>query len=80
MNPNFEKMSIPELRAYVLENREDKEAIRALFYHPKLKWKTSPPIFTKDGKPIEENIRIAEENICKLAEAEKRKERNQIDE
>ncbi|MEC4987766.1 MAG: hypothetical protein SAJ37_03370 [Oscillatoria sp. PMC 1068.18] len=73
-------MSITELRAYVLANREDKEAIRALFYRPNLKWKTSPPMFTKDGQPIEENIRIAEENIRQLTEAEERKERTQTDE
>ena len=30
MKPNFEIMSKAELRAYVLENKEDKEALRAL--------------------------------------------------
>ncbi len=28
--PNFETMSKPQLRAYVLEHREDREALRAL--------------------------------------------------
>ena len=30
MKPNFEKMSKAQLRAYVLEHKEDKEALRAL--------------------------------------------------
>lgn len=30
MKPNFEKMSKAQLRAYVLEHREDREALRAL--------------------------------------------------
>ena len=30
MKPNFEIMSKAELRAYVLEHKEDKEALRAL--------------------------------------------------
>jgi hypothetical protein len=30
MKPNYEEMSVPELRAYVLEHREDDEAIRVL--------------------------------------------------
>jgi hypothetical protein len=34
MKPNFEEMSVPELRAYVLEHRDDIEAIRVLFHHP----------------------------------------------
>ncbi|WP_198525380.1 DUF6887 family protein [Kamptonema formosum] len=49
MKPNFEQMSVPELRAYVLEHRDDIEAIRALFHHPSLKWKTMPPLFTPEG-------------------------------
>lgn len=83
MKPNFEQMSVPELKAYVRENRNDIEAIRALFYHPNLKWKTMPPLATKKGEPIEENIHLAEEAIReKLArakaqqnEAELKKER-----
>ncbi len=41
MKPNFEQMSITDLRVYdVREHRDDIEAIRALFHHPSLKWKT----------------------------------------
>jgi hypothetical protein len=78
MKPNFEEMSVPQLRAYVLEHREDDEAIRALFHHPSLehKWKTMPPMFTEDGKPIEENIRLAEEEFRKAIEKEKQREQN----
>jgi hypothetical protein len=74
MKPNFEEMSVPELRAYVLTHREDDEAIRALFHHPSLKWKTFPPMFTEDGQPVEENIRIAEEALCKKLEEDRRKQ------
>ncbi|BAZ09938.1 hypothetical protein NIES4071_17520 [Calothrix sp. NIES-4071] len=63
MKSNFEEMSVPELRRYVLAHRDDMEAIRALFHHPSLKWKTMPRLFKEDGSPIEENIRIAEEEI-----------------
>jgi hypothetical protein len=71
MKPNFEQMSVPELRAYVLGHRDDIEAIRALFHHPSLKWKTMPPLVTQDGLPIEENIRIAEEAIRQRAEVDR---------
>lgn len=75
MKPNFEEMSVPELRAYVLAHRDDIEAIRALFYHPTLKWKTMPPLVTQDDLPIEENIRIAEEAIRQRAERDREKHR-----
>jgi hypothetical protein len=68
MKPNFTEMSVSQLRAYVLEHREDDEAIRALFHHPSLKWVTMPPMFTEDGQPIEDNIRQAEENFRQLIE------------
>ena len=68
MKPNFEEMSVPELRAYVLAHREDDEAIRALFHHPSLKWTTFPPMFTENGEPIEENFQIAEEALRKRIE------------
>ncbi|WP_398344916.1 DUF6887 family protein [[Scytonema hofmanni] UTEX B 1581] len=29
-------MSVPELRKYVLEHRDDMEAMRSLFHHPRL--------------------------------------------
>lgn len=75
MKPNYEEMSIPELRAYVLEHREDDEAIRVLFHHPSLKWKTFSPMYTEDGKPIEENIRLAEEELRKAIEKDRERER-----
>ncbi len=77
MKPNFKEMSVPALRAYVLAHRDDIEAIRALFHHPSLKWKTMPPLVTQDGLPVEENIRIAEEAIRQRAERaqEKRTEK-----
>ena len=68
MKPNFTEMSVSELRAYVLEHREDDEAIRALFHHPSLKWVTMPPMFAEDGQPIEENICQAEETFRQLIE------------
>lgn len=73
MKPNFEEMSVPDLRAYVLEHRDDIEAIRALFYHPSLKWRTMPPLAAKDGTPIEENIRLSEEAIKQRIEQIKKK-------
>jgi hypothetical protein len=75
MKPNFEEMSVPELRAYVLAHRDDIEAIRVLFHHPTLKWKTMPPLVTQDGLPIEENIRIAEEAIRQRAESDRENQR-----
>lgn len=75
MKPNFNEMSVPELRAYVLAHRDDDEAIRALFHHPSLKWKTMPPLVTTDGLPIEENIRIAEDAIRQRAERDREKQR-----
>lgn len=63
MKPNFEQMSITELRAYVLAHRQDNEAIYALFHHPSLNWVTTPPLFTQDGQAIPENIHQAEESL-----------------
>lgn len=76
MKPNFSEMSVPDLRVYVLEHRDDIEAIRALFHHPSLKWKTMPPLCTPEGIPIEENIRIAEEAIKQRIEAEENRNRD----
>ena len=70
MKPNFIEMSVSELRAYVLKNRDDDEAIRALFHHPSLHWVKVPSMFTEDGKPIEKNIRQAEEALRKRIEQE----------
>lgn len=75
MKPNFEEMSVPDLRAYVLKHRDDIEAMRALFYHPSLKWRTMPPLVNKDGTPIEENIRLSEEAIKqRIEQIEKKKD------
>ena len=73
MKPNFEEMSVPDLRAYVLEHRDDIEAIRALFEHPTFKWQTMPPLCTPEGVPIPENIRIAEEALQQKIKKENQK-------
>lgn len=73
MKPNFEEMSVPDLRAYVLDHRDDIEAIRVLFHHPTLKWQTMPPLCTPEGVPIQENIRIAEEALKQRIEKENQK-------
>jgi len=75
MKPNFKEMSVPELRVYVLKHRDDMEAIRALFHHPSLKWRTMPPLVAQDGMPIEENIRIAQEAIRQRSERDREKQR-----
>ncbi|MGH2416484.1 MAG: DUF6887 family protein [Microcystaceae cyanobacterium] len=76
MSQDFDKMSKAELTAYVLENRNDIEAIRYLFRTPPgVEIKRYPPMVTDDGKPIEENIRIAEEAIRqKIEELDKKKQ------
>ena len=64
MKPNYKTMSKAELKAYVLEHREDIEAIRFLFeVPPGVKVKRYPPVATEEGIPIEENIRIMEQAI-----------------
>ena len=80
MSQNFEQMSKSELTAYVLENRNDLEAMRYLFrIPPGVKVKRYPPMFTEDGKPIEENIRIVEEAIRQKLEEIDRKKQNKPD-
>ncbi|GBF80456.1 DUF6887 family protein [Aphanothece sacrum] len=74
MKPDFEKMSKAELKSYVLEHRDDLEAIRLLFSTPPgVEIKRYPAMFTDDGQPIEENIRIGEEAIQQRIEQEKGK-------
>ena len=64
MKPNFEAMSKAELKAYVLEHRDDLEAIRLLFrVPPGVEVKRYSSICTEEGIPIEENIRIMEKAI-----------------
>jgi len=79
MKPNFEAMSKSELTAYVLENRNDLEAIRILFRTPPgTEVKRYPPMFTPAGEPIERNIQIAEEAIRqKLEELDRKKQGEQ---
>ncbi len=77
MKPNFEQMSVTELRAYVLEHRDDIEAIRVLFHHPSLKWKRMPPMFTAEGVPIEENIRLGEEALRQRVEQSQQEAREE---
>ncbi|MBW4634345.1 MAG: hypothetical protein KME30_21265 [Iphinoe sp. HA4291-MV1] len=69
MKPNFAQMSKAELKAYVLANRDDIEAIRFLFQIPLgMEVKRYPPMYDEDGLPIEENIRLAEEAIRERVE------------
>jgi hypothetical protein len=71
MKPNYEAMSKAELRAYVLEHRDDLEAIRLLFQIPNgVEIKRYPPVSTEEGIPIEENIRIMEQAIREKIEQE----------
>ena len=77
MKPNFEEMSVPDLRAYVLEHRDDIEAIRALFKHHYLKWQPMPPLCTPEGVPIQENIRIAEEALKQKIKKENQKNQDE---
>ncbi len=73
MKPNFEKMSKAELKAYVLQHRDDIEAVRHLFSRrtPERENKHYPPL-SKNGVPIEENIRIMEEAIKRRIEEEEK--------
>jgi hypothetical protein len=72
MKPNFAQMSTKELKAYVLANREDIEALEILLSRrtPDSEAIIYPSMFTEDGKPIEENIRIAEEAIAQRVQQE----------
>ena len=80
MKPNFESMTKSELTAYVRSNRNDMEAIRFLFRTPPgVEVKRYPPMFTKEGTPIEENIRIAEEAIRQRIEEEDRRNQHKKD-
>ncbi len=69
MKPNFAQMSKAELKAYVLANRDDTEAIRFLFrIPPGIEVKRYPTMYDEEGAPIEENIRVAEEAIRQRVE------------
>lgn len=73
MKPNFNEMSRDQLRAYVLEHRDDMEAVRLLFTVPPGKEVKRYPAPYINGQPIEENIRIMEEAIRQRIEEEDRK-------
>lgn len=72
MKPNFAQMSTKELRAYVLAHREDIEALEILFSRrtPDSQAIIYPSMFTEDGQPIQENIRIIEEAIAQRVQQE----------
>lgn len=80
MKPNFEEMSRDTLRAYVLEHRNDIEAIRALFHRPSAKRQKMPPMFDENGQIIEENVRLREELLRQRAEEEHQTRREIEDE
>ncbi len=74
MKPNYEAMSKAELRTYVLQHREDLEAIRLLFQIPDgVEVKRYPSVCTDEGIPIEENILIMEQAIREKIEQENQK-------
>lgn len=72
MKPNFKEMSAKELRTYILAHRDDLEALDALVSRrtPDSEATIYPSMFTEEGLPIEENIRIAQEAIRQRIEAE----------
>ncbi len=73
MKPNYEAMNKAELKAYVLEHREDIEAIRLLFQiQYDVDIKKYPPVCTEEGIPIEENINIMKRAIEEKIEQENR--------
>lgn len=59
--PNFEEIDTPSLRVYVLENCNDLEAMGTLFSRRTSDSKVYPPMYAKDGQPVEESIRLAKE-------------------
>ncbi len=61
------------VRAYVLDYREDIEALEVFFSRrtPDSEAIIYPSMFTKDGKPIEENRRIIEEAIAQKIQQQK---------
>ena len=60
MKPNFEKMSKAELRAYVLQHREDEEALRSLMSR-------------RDPNAVKYNFPNTEEGRQQMKEVIKRK-------
>ena len=76
MKPDYEKMSKAELKAYVLQHREDIEAIRLLFtVPPDVEVKCYPPVVTEEGVPIPNNLHIMKQAIQeKIAEDNQRQD------
>ena len=71
MKPNYQAMSKEELKQYVLNHRDDSDAIRVFFQHQDdVDVKRYPPVCTEDGTPLEENIRIMEQAISEKIEQE----------
>ncbi len=66
MKHNFAEMSTKELRVYVLEHRDDVEALEVLFSRrtPDSEATIYPSMFTEDGKPVADNIRMMVEAIA----------------
>ena len=64
MKPNYEAMTKSELRKYVLNHKDDMEAIRLLFKTPnENQIQRYPSICTEDGETIPENLQIMEQAI-----------------
>ncbi|MFB2881351.1 DUF6887 family protein [Floridanema aerugineum] len=78
MKPNFKEMSTKDLRAYLLAHRDDLEALDTLVSRrtPDSEATIYPCMFTEEGLPIEENIRIAEEAIRQRVEAENNRKKD----
>ncbi|MBC6476872.1 MAG: hypothetical protein GDA56_02810 [Hormoscilla sp. GM7CHS1pb] len=79
MKHKFAEMSGKELTAYVLEHREDIEAIDALVSRrsPDSEATWYPAPCTPEGVPIPENIRIMEEAFRQKFEEIDRKKKSQ---
>ncbi|MBO1350279.1 MAG: hypothetical protein EBE86_024195 [Hormoscilla sp. GUM202] len=79
MKHKFEEMSRKELIAYVLEHREDIDAVENLFSRrsPDSEATWYPAPCTPEGVPIPENIRIMEEAIRQRIEEIDRKKKSQ---
>ncbi len=79
MKQKFAEMSRKELTAYMLEHREDMEAIEALVSRrsPDSEATWYPAPCTPEGVPIAENIRIMEEAFRQRIEEIDKKKRSQ---
>ncbi len=84
MPPNFKEMTNAQLKAYALAHRDEIEPLRVLFSRrnpPDSEATWYGPMVTKEGVPIEENIRIAEEAIKqKIAKYEEKQKEKELEE